>query len=84
MSNGPENSKKQSKRLRPSIKKEGINPVAYNSYKLPISCEDCVHFKSENESCTLGMPTEPHLRRNQELSYNLSGKVSFCRLQEID
>jgi hypothetical protein len=84
MQSGAEKSKKSSKRIGSSIKKDGINPQAYNEYKLPFACEDCSHFKSENESCTLGMPTEQHLKRNQIISYNLSGKVALCRLQEID
>lgn len=82
--NGLKNAVKSSKRIGSSIKKDAINPQAYNRYKLPYSCEDCSHFKSANESCTLGMPTEQHLKRNQIISYNLSGKVALCRLQEID
>lgn len=76
--------KKSSKRIGSSIIKEFINPSAYNQYKLPYSCEDCTHFKASNESCTLGMPTESHLRRNQISSYNISGKIALCRIQEID
>lgn len=84
MSQPIEKTKNQSKRIGWSIKKDAINPTAYNRYKQPLACEDCSHFKSENETCTLGMPTPPHLRRNQELSYNISGKIAICRLQEID
>ena len=81
----PENKpKKQPKRIGSSIKKDGISAEAYNKYNLPYSCEDCSHFKSENETCTLGLPTEPHLKRNQTYSYNLSGKMALCRFQEID
>lgn len=84
MQSAPEKSKNRPKRIGASIKKDAIHPSAYNSYKLPYSCEDCSHFKSSNESCTLGMPTEHHLHRNQIASYNLSGKIALCRLQEID
>jgi hypothetical protein len=84
MSQPPEKAKKSPKRIGWSIKKDAINPADYRRYKQPLSCEDCTHFKPSNETCTLGMPTEQHLRRNQELSYNLSGKVALCRLQEID
>jgi len=76
--------KKSLKRIGASILKEGINAADYNIYKLPFSCEDCSHFKSADQSCTLGMPTEPHLRKNQIHSYNLSGKIALCRIQEID
>ena len=84
MSQPPEKAKKSSKRIGWSIRKDAIHPADFLRYKLPIACEDCSHFKSSNETCTLGMPTEQHLRRNQELSYNLSGKVALCRIQEID
>ena len=84
MSAPSEITKKSPKRIRPSIKKDGVNPVAYLRYKQPHACEDCSHFKASSEACTLGMPTEQHLRRNQELSYRLSGKMALCRLQEID
>ncbi len=84
MSEAPKKTKISSKRIGWSIKKDAINPADYNRYKLPFACEDCSHFKASNETCTLGMPTEFHLRRNQELSYNISGKVALCRLQEID
>ncbi|MCC2677772.1 MAG: hypothetical protein K0R29_348 [Pseudobdellovibrio sp.] len=80
----PSNPKKSPKRIGWSIKKDAINPADYRRYKLPMACEDCSHFRASNETCTLGMPTEQHLRRNQELSYSLSGKVALCRLQEID
>lgn len=76
--------KKTSKRIGTSIIKEGIHPTAYNKYKLPYSCEDCTHFKVSDESCTLGMPTQAHLRKNQIISYNISGKIALCRIQEID
>jgi hypothetical protein len=81
---GVQKSKNRPKRIGASIKKDAIHPEAYNRYKLPYSCEDCSHFKASDETCTLGMPTEHHLSRNQTSSYNLSGKVALCRLQEID
>ena len=72
------------KRIRPSIKKDPIDPVGYMTYKLPFACEDCSHFSSEKEICTFGYITTPHLRRNQEKSYLLSVKMTLCRFIEID
>ncbi|MBC7741527.1 MAG: hypothetical protein H7061_04990 [Bdellovibrionaceae bacterium] len=72
------------KRIGSSIKKDAIHPRDYNAYTLPYACEDCSHFKAENESCTLGLMTEPHLRRTQVRSYEISGKIALCRFQEID
>lgn len=80
----PAQDRKASKRIGSSVKKDAISPTDYNRYKLPYSCEDCAHFKVANETCTLGMPTEQHLRRNQIVSYNMSGKIALCRIQEID
>lgn len=84
MQSGSESNKKALKRIRASIIKDGIHPADYNRFNLPFSCEDCSHFKTADESCTLGMPTEPHLKKNQINSYNLSGKIALCRIQEID
>ncbi len=75
---------KTPKRIGSSIKKESVHPRDYNAYTLPFSCEDCSHFAAVNESCTLGLHTEAHLKRNQIHSYELSGKIAFCRFQEID
>ncbi len=75
---------KTPKRIGSSIKKESVNPQDYNAYTLPFSCEDCSHFAAQSETCTLGFQTEPHLQRNQIQSYELSGKIAFCRFLEID
>lgn len=72
------------KRIGSSIRKDSIQPSAYMLYKLPWACEDCNHFAAKTETCTFGMPTEAHLRHNQISSYERSGKVALCRLQEID
>lgn len=77
-------SKKTPKRISPSMKKEVIQAYDYLHYALPFSCEDCSHFNATSESCTLDLPTELHLKRNQEKSYFLSGKMALCRFQEID
>jgi hypothetical protein len=81
MANAKNNSQKK---IRPTIKKDPIHPADYNLYNLPFACEDCSHFSSLNEICTLGLITEPHLRRNQKKSYSTSGKVALCRFIEID
>ena len=72
------------KRTGSSIKKDSIHPKDYNAFTLPFACEDCSHFSSVDEICTLGLPNEVHLQRNQENSYFLSGKMALCRFQEID
>jgi ribosomal protein L32 len=80
----PQPKVKTPKRIGSSIKKDVIQASDYLKYNLPMSCEECSHFKSSHETCTLGLPTEHHLKRNQEKSYLLSGKIALCRFQEID
>lgn len=75
---------KTPKRLGPSIKKDGINPQAYNQYILPWACEDCSHFDHNEERCSLGYNSSHHRRAQQTKDYILSGKIALCRFQEID
>lgn len=81
---GPKGPRKTPKRLTPSIKKDGINPVLYNKLALPWSCDDCSHFDSLVERCSLGYNAANHRRAQLQKDYELSGKVALCRFQEID
>ncbi len=67
-----------------TIKHDAINPRDYLKYKMPMSCEECTHFKVENESCTLGYWTKWHRQSYQVHSYETTGKVAICRFMEID
>ncbi len=75
---------KTPKRIGSTIKKEAIRASDFLRYELPFACEDCSHFCHSDESCTFGLQTEHHLKRNQLASYHLSGKIALCRFQEID
>ncbi len=77
-------SKKTPKRLTQSIKKDVVNPSDYFKYQMLSACEDCSHFDETTEKCTLGSWTVPHRRAQQMKDYELSGKMAFCRLIEID
>ncbi len=72
------------KRLRTSIRFDGINPTDYLKYDHRFSCEDCTHFNRETEKCTLGYETKWHRKEFQNKSYELSGKMALCRFIEID
>lgn len=76
--------KNNDKRIRPSMKKDVIRASDFNHYKIPYFCEACSHFKSENQSCTLGFQTFSHLKANADQSYFISGKIAQCRFLEID
>jgi hypothetical protein len=83
--NVSENARKKSpRRLRPTIRKEAVNPAAYNHFKLPWSCDECCHFEREKGNCSLGYNTEFHRRKQQESDYELGGQFALCRFQEID
>jgi hypothetical protein len=75
---------KSPRRLRPSIHHDAIEPSAYMKYILPWACEDCSHYSSLKDSCTLGFEVKWHKRAAQKHSYELSGRVALCRFQEID
>lgn len=75
---------KTNRRLGTSIKKEGIHPRDYLNLDHRFSCEDCSHFQADQVSCTLGFKTEDHLKATQTKSYEMSGKIAFCRFLEID
>jgi hypothetical protein len=72
------------RRLRPSIKKDTVSPKDYLLYTLPWACEDCSHFDSTFERCTLGYNPAHHRRAQQKHDYDLGGHYALCRFQEID
>lgn len=71
-------------RIKKSIKKEFLPASDFLNYKIPFSCEDCSHFSSSQQLCSLGNRTLSHRLEEQMKSYNLSGTLAFCRLLEID
>ena len=75
---------KTPKRIRPTIKKEIVDPSDWLTYKSVWSCEDCSHFDLKNIKCTLGYDVENHLKKAQIKSFELSGRIAFCRFLEID
>jgi predicted HD phosphohydrolase len=72
------------KRLRTSIRHDAVHPSDYLRYTIPSACEDCSHFNSEKETCTLDYNSEHHRRDYQKKCYELSGKMAICRFLEID
>lgn len=76
--------KKTPGRIRPTMRKETINPADYVKYETRFSCEECTHFDPENEFCTIGYNPEHHRMAEQKHQYLLSGRIAFCRFHEID
>ena len=48
-------------------------------FSLRFTCESCVHFEPEAESCSNGYPTEPH-RRIRLASVS---RLAFCKMFEL-
>lgn len=76
--------KRTPKLLKGSIRHDVINPADYVKYQFPTSCEDCSHFKTEDQTCTIGYNTRWHLKAYQAQTYSLNGRVALCRFMEID
>jgi hypothetical protein len=74
----------QPKRLHPSIKKERMNPSDYLNYDFRFACEECSHFDTSEERCTLGYQSSHHRKAQQAHDFELSGRMALCRFHEID
>ncbi|PIS11210.1 MAG: hypothetical protein COT73_05195 [Bdellovibrio sp. CG10_big_fil_rev_8_21_14_0_10_47_8] len=72
------------KRLRTTIRFDGINPADFSTYDFRFACEDCSHFDAEGSRCTLGYDPQWHRKSFQQKSYELSGRMALCRFLEID
>ncbi|NUN07005.1 MAG: hypothetical protein HUU57_14750 [Bdellovibrio sp.] len=75
---------KSASRLTASIKKDKVHPSDYLNYDTRFSCEDCSHFDSEKQLCTLGYNPIHHLKATQTEQFFLAGNMAFCRFLEID
>ena len=69
---------------RRSVIKDPIKPRDFRRLNLIFCCEQCTYFQQDDKICNLGFPSEPHQRRQQLHTYNLSGRMAFCRFLEID
>lgn len=77
--------KKQAfKSSRRSVIFDKIHPADYLGLDIIYACEQCSHFDSEGQRCTIGYEASLHLKAVQDKMYELSGRVAFCRFCEID
>lgn len=72
------------RRINASIKRDNVSAADYLRYENRWSCDECSHFDSLSEKCTLGYETSHHRLAEQRRSFELSGKIAFCRFHEID
>lgn len=72
------------RRINQSIKRDVVNAHDYITFEHRWSCDECTHFNSVSETCTLGYETSHHRLAEQRRSFELSGRIAFCRFHEID
>ncbi len=73
----------QPQRKRRSIKLDRVNPRDFMAYDSRFFCDDCSHYDSSANKCTMGYVPQ-HTRALQMATYNLTGMMAFCRFLEID
>ncbi|MCB0412662.1 MAG: hypothetical protein KDD22_09060 [Bdellovibrionales bacterium] len=69
---------------RRSVIYDKVNPTDFLKLDITYACEQCSHFDTENERCTIGYDCSLHRRKAQLKMYELSGRMAFCRFCEID
>ena len=76
--------KREGQHRRKQIIKDPVNPSDFRKFNMVYCCEQCVYFEADRKECNIGFKTEHHRKATQLKSYNLSGKMAFCRFLEID
>jgi len=61
-----------------------VNPSDYLNVNFTYNCEQCSFYDLPNNGCSMGHTTYPHLKKNQIKTYELTGRMAFCRNLEID
>jgi hypothetical protein len=69
---------------RRSLILDPIHPRDFRELSVIYACEQCSHFDEATQSCTIGYDAKKHLREVQIRTYEVTGKVAFCRFSEID
>ena len=67
-----------------SIILDRVKASDFRELNLIYCCEQCSYFDSKKKSCAMGFRVEQHLRENQLKTFELTGKMAFCRSTEID
>ncbi len=72
------------KNPRKSVILDRIHPSDFLNLNMILYCEQCSHFAAQSETCTIGYDASKHLQQVQFRSYEVTGRVAFCRFAEID
>lgn len=73
---------------KPAVKRslilDPIHPRDFRELNIIYYCEQCSHFAPASQSCTIGYDASKHVKAAQDRTYELLGRVAFCRFAEID
>lgn len=61
-----------------------VNPSDFLNMNMTYCCEQCSHFDPEKDCCTIGYNANNHKKERQNRSFEISGRMAFCRHMEID
>jgi hypothetical protein len=71
------------KKLRKAIIKDPFKASDLSRFKIPMACEECIHFGIKSSICSLGYNSKNHLASEQKKDFELSGRIAICRFHEI-
>jgi hypothetical protein len=69
---------------RRSLILDPIHPRDWRELTIIYACEQCSHFAPGTKTCTIGYEAHKHMKDVQDRTYEVTGKVAFCRFCEID
>lgn len=61
-----------------------VHPSDFLYVPFTYCCEQCSFYCEPDQSCSMGHVTKPHRRDQQLKTYELTGRMAFCRNLEID
>lgn len=74
----------KSNKLRMEVKKDPVKAKDFEKLNIMHCCEQCSHFDGDRIVCTIGYNADNHLKQTNLKSFETSGRMAFCRYQEID
>ncbi len=71
-------------RPRRSIKLDRVNPGDFMNMNMVYACEQCSHYNSDTNQCTIGYWPDLHRKEVQLERMRIHSHMAFCRFIEID
>lgn len=71
-------------RPRRSIKLDRVNPSDFLKMNTVYACEQCSHYDTDSQKCTIGYWSDLHRQDVQLKRMTTMSHMAFCRFIEID